>query len=145
MWLTGNKKKNNSDKRVRFKYQAFIEQIVLKNFTCCISAVLEVGVVKRSRLSCLKVLSDSESRRFRWFWCSMQVIGVAARSGTWDSWRCGHTCYIDWKGCPHGVMVKAMDRGIIVSEFVLQLRYYVHFQANTLEKGMNPLILPAMG
>ena len=49
------------------------------------------------------------------------------------------------RGCPRSVMVKAMDCGIIVSEFVLQLRYYVHFQANTLGKGMNPLIFPAMG
>ena len=47
--------------------------------------------------------------------------------------------------CPCGVMVKAMDCGIVVSEFVLQLQYYVHFRANTLGKGMNPLILPAMG
>ena len=49
------------------------------------------------------------------------------------------------KGCPRGVMVKAMDCGIVVREFVLQLHYYVHFRANTLGKGMNPLILPAMG
>ena len=42
-------------------------------------------------------------------------------------------------------MVKAMDCGIVVREFKLQSRYYVHFQANTLGKGMNPLILPAMG
>ena len=48
-------------------------------------------------------------------------------------------------GCPRGVMVKAMDCGIVVSEFVLQSRYYVHFRANTLGKGTNPLILPAMG
>ena len=48
-------------------------------------------------------------------------------------------------GCPRGVMVKAMDCGIVVREFVLQSRYYVHFRANTLGKGMNPLILPAMG
>ena len=48
-------------------------------------------------------------------------------------------------GGPHGVMVKAMDCGIVVSEFVLQSRYYVHFRANTLGKGMNPLIPPAMG
>ena len=47
--------------------------------------------------------------------------------------------------CPRGVMVKAMDCGIVVSEFVLQSRYYVHFQTNTLGKGMNPLILPARG
>ena len=50
------------------------------------------------------------------------------------------------EGCPRGVMVKAMNCGIIVREFVLQSRYYVHFRANTLGKGMNPLILPpAMG
>ena len=48
-------------------------------------------------------------------------------------------------GRPRGVMVKAMDCGIVVSEFVLQSHYYVHFRANTLGKGMNPLILPAMG
>ena len=42
-------------------------------------------------------------------------------------------------------MVKAMDCGIVVSEFVLQSRYYVDFPVNTLVKGMNPLILTAMG
>ena len=45
----------------------------------------------------------------------------------------------------HGVMVKVMDCGNIVSEFVHQSHYYVYFQANTLGKGMNPLILPVMG
>ena len=49
------------------------------------------------------------------------------------------------RGCPRGVMVKAVDCGIVVREFVVQSRYYVHFRANTLGKGMNPLILPAMG
>ena len=48
-------------------------------------------------------------------------------------------------GCPRGVMVKAMDYGIIVSEFVLQSCYYIHFRANTLGKCMNPFILSAMG
>ena len=48
-------------------------------------------------------------------------------------------------GCPHGVKVKAMDCGIVVREFVLQWHYYFHFRANTLGKGMNQLILPAMG
>ena len=41
-------------------------------------------------------------------------------------------------------MVKAMDYGIVVREFVLQSRYYVNFRANTLGKGMHPLILPVM-
>ena len=39
-------------------------------------------------------------------------------------------------------MVKAMDYGV---EFELQSRYYSHFPINTLGKGMNLLILPAMG
>ena len=49
------------------------------------------------------------------------------------------------RGCLRGVMVKAMDYGIVVSEFVLHSCYYVHFRANTVGKGMIPLILPAMG
>ena len=44
-----------------------------------------------------------------------------------------------------GEMVKVMDCGIVVSEFLLQSGYYVHFRKNTLGKDMNPLILPAMG
>ena len=34
---------------------------------------------------------------------------------------------LDMEGCPRGVMVKAMDCGNRVSEFVLQSRYYFHF------------------
>ena len=58
-----------------------------------------------------------------------------------------YTCILDlyylsnntmYLGCPRGVMVKAMDCGIVVRAFVLQSRYYVHFWANTLGKGMNP-------
>ena len=47
-------------------------------------------------------------------------------------------------GWPRGIMVKVMDCGIVVSKFELQSRYYVHFWTNTLGKGINPLILPAM-
>ena len=49
------------------------------------------------------------------------------------------------EGGPHDVMVKAMDFGIVVSELELQSRYYVHLRKNTFGKGMNPLILLAMG
>ena len=31
-------------------------------------------------------------------------------------------CFYPIRGCPHGVMVEAMDCGIVVSEFVLQAR-----------------------
>ena len=48
--------------------------------------------------------------------------------------------YLVEGGCPRGVMVKALDCEIVMSEFEFQSRYYVHFR-----KGMNPLILPAMG
>ena len=48
-------------------------------------------------------------------------------------------------GCPCGVMVKAMNCGIVVREFVLQSHYYVHFRANTLGKGMNPPYPPSYG
>ena len=47
--------------------------------------------------------------------------------------------------CPCGVMVNAMDCGIVVNEFELQSRYYVHFRPNSLGKDMNSLILPIMG
>ena len=49
------------------------------------------------------------------------------------------------RGCPRGVMVKALDSGIVVSEFVLQSRYYVHFRANTLGKGIEPPYPPSYG
>ena len=44
-----------------------------------------------------------------------------------------------------GVMVKALDCGIVVSEFKLQSCYYLHFLTNILGKGMHPLILPSIG
>ena len=47
-----------------------------------------------------------------------------------------------WGKIKHGVMGKL--QGIVVSEFDLQSCYYVHFRTNTLRKGINPLILPAM-
>ena len=42
-------------------------------------------------------------------------------------------------GCPRGVMVKVLVCGIVVSEFELQSRYYIHFRTNNLGKGMNSL------
>ena len=42
-------------------------------------------------------------------------------------------------GCTRGVIVNAMNGGIVVSEFEIQSHYYVHFQTNPLGKGMDPL------
>ena len=46
--------------------------------------------------------------------------------------------------CKRDVMAKVMDCGLEVCEFELQSRFYVHFQTNTIRKGMNSLIPPAM-
>ena len=48
-------------------------------------------------------------------------------------------------GCLRVEMVKALACGIVVCEFELQSHYYVHFWINIFGKGMNPLIVPAMG
>ena len=58
----------------------------------------------------------------------------------------GHSYKIQiLEGCPRGVVVKAMEFGIVVSEFELQSRFYVHFRANTLGKGMNTPYPPSYG
>ena len=44
---------------------------------------------------------------------------------------------------PCRVMAKTLDCGLEVSEFELQLRYYVHFWTNALRKGMNSFISKA--
>ncbi len=49
-----------------------------------------------------------------------------------------------YTGCPRGVMVKAMDCEIGVSEFELQSCNCVHLRTNTLGKGKKPLILPGV-
>ena len=41
-------------------------------------------------------------------------------------------------GCFCGVMFKALNSGIVVSEFELQSRYYVHFGTNTHGKRSEP-------
>ena len=45
-------------------------------------------------------------------------------------------------GSPQGVVVKALDCGIIVSEIELLSRYYIHFWTNTPVKAINPLFSP---
>ena len=58
--------------------------------------------------------------------------------------KCKAEYKLTYGGGTDGVIVKMMDRRIVVSEFELQSRYYIHFWANTLGKGMDPLILPPM-
>ena len=42
------------------------------------------------------------------------------------------------------VVDNSLDGDIVVSKFEFQSRYYLHFWTDTLKKGMNSLIPPAM-
>ena len=49
------------------------------------------------------------------------------------------------RGSSHDVVAKVLDCDIIVYEFELQWRYYVHLRTNNLEKDMISHIFQAMG
>ena len=42
-------------------------------------------------------------------------------------------------------MANVLDSDVETKEFELQSRYYVHLWANSIKKGRNPLISPAIG
>ena len=42
-------------------------------------------------------------------------------------------------------MASVLDCEIVVSEFGLQLNYYIYFRIDTIEDSMNPFIPPAVG
>ena len=48
-------------------------------------------------------------------------------------------------GCPRGVMVKAMDCGIVVREFILQSRYYIRFSGKYPWERYEPPYPPSYG
>ena len=56
-------------------------------------------------------------------------------------------CWLSYtfRGCPPGVMVKALLCRIVVSDFEPQSPHYVKFRTNVPGKDMNPLILPGKG
>ena len=72
------------------------------------------------------------------FGCFTRNMSISLNSFTFSEY-----ILYDYLTC--GVMVKALACGAVVSEFKLQSHHYVHFRTSTLGKGMNPLILPAMG
>ena len=49
------------------------------------------------------------------------------------------------RGNLRGKVAKVLQCDIVVNEFNLQSRYYVHFKDNTLGKGMKPLFSSAIG
>ena len=65
----------------------------------------------------------------------------------WDSWPkyMKKSVWNGQRGCPRGVMVKAMNCGIVVSKFELQSCYYIHFRTNTLWERYEPPYPPSYG
>ena len=134
-WWCGSRGWNfpiKKDSRVQFKKKKFMKE------KCCErNNAQDSSKYARICLAC-KIRSEREKR-------TIGEIEFPIKNCVWFQDYLPAGVHVNYKGCPHGVMVKAMDYRIIVCEFVLQSRYYVLFQANTLGKGMNPLILPAMG
>ena len=110
---------------------------------------------------------DSELGETRWI-CALRV----PRVGWVESWRCKSSqhrkivslslsCRITFNSkviksfvpepisrafrFPMSISHIRIPGYVTVSTFELQLRYYIHFRANTIGKCMNSLILPAMG
>ena len=73
-----------------------------------------------------------------WWWWYIQYKYMAF----WPWYFAWSRCH---QGCSRGVMVKALDCGIVVSEFKLQSCYYVQFRTNTHGKGMNTPYPPSYG
>ena len=46
---------------------------------------------------------------------------------------------------PHNKVANVLEYEIVVCEFKIQSSYIVYVQTNTIKKGMNPLIILAMG
>ena len=63
----------------------------------------------------------------RTYWAQYRL---SVKKNTKPSWK-----YL--RRSPYGIVANELDCNIVVSEFVLQSRYYIHFQTNTLGKGMN--------
>ena len=52
--------------------------------------------------------------------------------------------FLCWEN-PCGVVANILESDIIISEFKLQLHYYIHFHTDTTWKGIEPLYSPSYG
>ena len=78
--------------------------------------------------------------------CDFSIPSLSSNIGSFNLEKTAYETSMSLqRGCPYGIVTNMLDCYIIVSEFKPQSCYYVHFWTNTLAKGMNPLILPAMG
>ena len=111
--------------RINIKYKELIETVTLRMNLICLHTVKWFYVL----LSNSSNLIQYQSNGYTYMICKwMEEFSLGIL-----------------RGCPRGVMVKALDCGIVVREFVLQSRYYVHFRANTLGKGIKTPYPPRYG
>ena len=68
------------------------------------------------------------------------IFFKTTRNGLFDFYNYTETM----RGGPRSIVVNVLDCDIVINEFELQSRHYVHFWTNTLGKCMNPLITPVM-
>ena len=60
----------------------------------------------------------------------------------WSSYQIIKWHHFFLSGSPYGLVVNVLYYDILISEFELQLRYYLHFRTSTRKKGMKFLDPP---
>ena len=145
--------------------QVYIRKICPSTFFRCYPSNFEVNTLFESQDRLFQFCKPWRARvpvlsYSKYSLLFLPIIGTEPAISRWYYHHQCETCLIHWCDshsykyfgvrknlrlmATKRVMVKGLDCGIVVREFVLQSRYYIHFWANTLGKGMNPLILPAI-
>ena len=107
-------------------YKFFLQRYILITFISKIFSLI-------NKSTCLGYIISLKNNQFLWGW----IMGVL--------WRA--ICLsveLNERVSSDGIIAKVLDYSPKVSEFKLQLGFYILFQTNTLEKGMDPLISPDM-
>ena len=84
MWISLN---SGFIKRILHKRCIDVKIVVVVSRQCSLCWMLKVCVVESLRLRCLLVCVDSESSRWGWSLCLVQILGVAVWSGCRCCWK----------------------------------------------------------
>ena len=98
---------------------------------CCVEDTLRAIGTDRERETKESVLPAGLDDEFSLLTQTNYIIHFVIMSHVFEK----SLNYHYWE-CPWDVMVKALDCVIVVREFELQFRYYVHFRTNTFGKGV---------
>ena len=95
----------------------------------CIYIYIYIYILSHTRV-CTRTYAHSHTHTFR---CTHTHTLSHTNSHTF-------TYTTVYKGCHRGTVGNVLDCDIVVSEFELHSRYYVHFQTNTFGERINHLI-----